>query len=149
MRYREYSFTHNAVLATPQAVHLIIPGRAVCSSGDYSGGGNSGYLMSSQDTPNATLSAGQANAHFHTEYGVCCLLVYLCQVLVALMLSYSMLFHVFVHLDCEARSSLDSSTRGHSTALQLTCVICTLSVKLDCLVIIYNMSMYIIDIPQL
>ena len=112
-----------SVCSTPQAVHLMIPGSAVCPSGrwrrEYSG-----YLMSSRDTPSETLSADQVNSHFRTEY--------VCVASNAVGVPFSSadgddaeLFHV--HLDCEAGSSLACSARDYSTALQLTCAICTLN----------------------
>ena len=112
-----------SVCFTPQAVHLMIPGSAVCPSDSWRRE-YSGYLMSSRDTPSANLSPDQPNAHFRTEY-VC-----VASNAVGIPLSSTggtdaELFHV--HLDCEAGSSLDCSTRGYSTASQLTCAICTLN----------------------
>ena len=113
-----------SVCYTIQSVQLMIPGQAVCPGAQWRMEYR-GYLMSSGHTPGAPLSIeDQENFRFRTEY-VC-----VAAETVGIPLSGSgggdsELYHV--HLDCETGQSLDCSTRGYTSAQQLTCAVCTLN----------------------
>ena len=112
-----------SVCFTTQAVQLMIPGRATCPGAEWRLEYR-GYLMSSRDTPGQPLSTeDQDNHRFRTEYAC------VAAETVGIPLSGSEgcdseLYHV--HLNCEAGTSLDCSTRGYTSAQQLTCAVCTL-----------------------
>lgn len=111
------------VCFTPQPVQLMIPGRATCPGANWRTE-YTGYLMSSRDTAGSPLSTdNDDDFRFRTEY-VC-----VGGEGVGLPLSDSggsdaELYHV--HLDCETGTSLDCSSRGYTSAQQLTCAVCTL-----------------------
>ena len=107
-----------AVCHTTRDHQLMIPGTAVCPMGPWRLEYN-GYLMSSRDTPSATLFEGQPDANFRNEY--------MCVSANALGVmpgsstgDDAEVYHV--HLDCVAGASLGCDP---AATQQLTCAVCT------------------------